>query len=83
MSGNTGEAMVMDPGQHVNFIDPRFPTNTHKEFMQSVLRNISSALLVMYPSLANDLEGVNFSSIRAGLVDERDMWRIVQVLVCG
>jgi lambda family phage portal protein len=43
-----------------------------------MLRNIASGMLVQYPSLANDLEGVNFSSIRAGLVDERDMWRVLQ-----
>ncbi len=78
MTGNAGEGLRLDAGEHANFIDPRFPTNTHKEFMQTQLRTVASALLVMYPSLANDLEGVNFSSIRAGLIDERDMWRIVQ-----
>ena len=78
MSGNAGEMMILDPGDTLNFTDPRFPTNTHKDFTQTMLRNVASGLLVMYPSLANDLEGVNFSSIRAGLIDERDMWRIVQ-----
>ena len=77
-SVEAGEMMRLAPGETLNYTDPRFPTNTHKEYTQTVLRNIASGLLVMYPSLANDLEGVNFSSIRAGLIDERDMWRIVQ-----
>lgn len=75
---STGEFPVMGPGQTLNYIDPRFPTTTHKEFTQTVLRIICSGLLMQYPVLANDLEGVNFSSIRAGMVDERDMWRILQ-----
>ncbi len=78
MTANAGEALMLDVGQKANFIDPKFPTTTHKEFTQTMLRNVASGLLVMYPSLGNDLEGVNFSSIRAGLIDERDMWKIVQ-----
>ncbi len=78
MTANAGEIPVLDPGETLNFTDPRFPTTTHKDFTQTMLRNIASGLLVSYPSLANDLEGVNFSSIRAGLVDERDCWRVLQ-----
>jgi lambda family phage portal protein len=70
--------LELDYGEKLNFTDPRFPTSTTKEFTQTILRDIASGLLVQYPSLANDLEGVNFSSIRAGLVDERDMWRVIQ-----
>ncbi len=78
MTGNAGEALVLDPGQKANFTDPRFPMNSHKDFSQTILRSIATGLLVSYPSLANDLEGVNFSSIRAGLLDERDSWRVIQ-----
>ncbi len=39
---------------------------------------MASGLGVVYPSLANDLEGVNFSSIRHGALEERDQWRIMQ-----
>jgi len=78
MTADAGEALNLDPGAKANFIDPRFPMNSHKEFSQTCLRSIATALLVSYPSLANDLEGVNFSSIRAGLLDERDSWRVIQ-----
>ena len=31
-----------------------------------------------YNSLANDLEGVNYSSMRVGAIDERDNWKTIQ-----
>lgn len=78
ISGNTGEVWELDPGQKLNFIDPKHPTTQYRDFVRTMLRSIASGLLVSYPSLANDLENVNFSSIRAGLLDERDCWRIIQ-----
>jgi lambda family phage portal protein len=78
MSANAGEALVLDQGQKANFIDPKHPTQAFRDFTRTALRNIASGLLVSYPNLANDLENVNFSSIRAGLLDERDCWRIIQ-----
>jgi len=77
-SGNTGEIPDVPPGMTMKSTDPRFPTNNHTSYTRTVLRNIASGLLVSYPSLANDLEGVNFSSIRAGMLDERDSWKILQ-----
>jgi lambda family phage portal protein len=78
MSANAGEIPVLDEGQTLNYIDPKHPTQAFKDFSKTCLRAIASGLLVSYPSLANDLEGVNFSSIRAGLLDERDSWRVIQ-----
>ncbi len=78
LSGDTGEIPNLPPGQSIKFADPRFPTNNHQSYTRTVLRNIASGLLVSYQSLANDLEGVNFSSIRAGMLDERDSWKILQ-----
>jgi lambda family phage portal protein len=43
-----------------------------------MLRGIASGLGVSYTSLANDLEAVSYSSIRQGLLEERDQWRVVQ-----
>ena len=47
-------------------------------FVKQTLRAISSGLGVSYISLANDLEGVNYSSIRQGALDERDHYRTMQ-----
>lgn len=77
-TAEAGEGWKLDPGQTLNFIDPRFPSPNHKQFMQAMLRSIATGLLTDYPTLANDLEGVNFSSIRAGMLDTRDCYRIIQ-----
>jgi lambda family phage portal protein len=45
------------------------------------LRGIASGLDVSYAYLANDLTDVNYSSIRAGVLDERDVWRDVQAFM--
>ena len=58
--------------------DPQHPTTQYGNFVKSCLRGISSGLLVSYNALANDLEGVNYSSIRQGVIDERDIWKIFQ-----
>jgi lambda family phage portal protein len=58
--------------------DPQHPTTAFKDFHKAMIRGIAAGLGVSYVSLANDLEGVNFSSIRAGLLNERDAWRRLQ-----
>lgn len=58
--------------------DPQHPAGAFEMFVKTNLRAISSGFGVIYPSLANDLEGVNFSSIRHGALEERDEWRCLQ-----
>lgn len=58
--------------------DSKYPDQVFAEFTKSFLRRISSGLNVAYNSLANDLEGVSFSSIRSGVLEERDHWMMVQ-----
>ena len=61
--------------------DPQHPTQAFPAFMKSVTRMIGAGMDVSYESLANDREGVNYSSIRAGLLDERDTWGVEQDLM--
>ena len=58
--------------------DPTYPHDQFGEFNKAMLRGIAGALGVSYHSFANDLEGVNFSSSRAGILEERDMWMCLQ-----
>jgi len=58
--------------------DPNHPNAAFGEFVKSTLRGISAGLAVSYNSLANDLESVNYSSIRAGLLEEREEWKSIQ-----
>lgn len=51
-----------------------YPSDVYAAFVKASLRGIASGLGVSYNSLASDLEGVNYSSIRAGVLEERDAW---------
>lgn len=50
----------------------------YRDFVKGVLRGVSSSLGVPYHSLANDLEGVNYSSIRTAVLEEREFWKALQ-----
>jgi len=58
--------------------DPDHPNTNLNDFRKGVLRGSASGLLVSYNSLANDLEGVNYSSIRAGVLEDREAWKLFQ-----
>jgi lambda family phage portal protein len=58
--------------------DPTHPTTSFADFVKGVLRGVASGLNVSYNTLASDLEGVNYSSIRQGVLDDRDGWRVSQ-----
>ncbi|MBG1232980.1 phage portal protein [Aestuariivirga litoralis] len=58
--------------------DPKYPTGEMKPFMQVALQGAAAGLDVSYVTLANDLSGANFSSLRAGKGEERDEWKCLQ-----
>lgn len=57
---------------------PQYPSGEFGPFHKTMLRGISAGFGVAYNNLANDLEGVNFSSIRQGTLDEREHWKELQ-----
>jgi lambda family phage portal protein len=69
---------VLPEGYDIRTVDAAYPNNVYGEFVKAILRRIASGLDVAYNSLANDLEGVNYSSIRAGVLEERDQWMTIQ-----
>lgn len=56
----------------------QYPDEAFGPFLTWAIRSIASGLGVSYVSLANDLTGVSYSSIRAGVLEERDMWMQIQ-----
>jgi lambda family phage portal protein len=58
--------------------DPSHPNQSYGPFTKGVLRGIAAGLDVTYFTLAEDLEGVNYSSARIGQLGERDTWRALQ-----
>lgn len=57
---------------------PNYPTGEFATFHKAMLRGAASGMGVPYNELANDLEGVNYSSIRQGTLDARENWKDCQ-----
>lgn len=54
--------------------DSKYPNEVFGPFVKTTLQRVATGWRVAYHSLANDLEGVSFSSIRSGTLEERDRW---------
>ena len=73
-----GSVHQLPRGHDFKMIDPQHPNTAFDSFVKNILRGIASGLNVSYVTLANDLEGVSYSSIRQGTIDERDHMRMLQ-----
>jgi lambda family phage portal protein len=69
------------PGYQLHAFDPAYPHEQFDAFCKATLRGIAGAIGVSYNGLANDLEGVSYSSIRQGVLEERDEWMALQDFV--
>lgn len=65
-------------GQEFQSWDPKEPATSFPEFTKAILRSIASGTGVSYNALANDLEGVNMSSLRVGRHEEQETWKAEQ-----
>lgn len=65
-------------GMKFEKFDPDQPKTNFADFVKSLLRSIGAALGIGYNTLAGDLENVNYSSLRAGSLQERDGWQVLQ-----
>jgi lambda family phage portal protein len=68
----------LPPGYTFKPFDPGQPNEVYVHFKKGILRSISSGLGVMYNSIANDLESVNYSSARFGKDIENENWKCLQ-----
>lgn len=57
---------------------PEYPHSAYPDFIKSRVRRIGAGLNMSYYTLANDLTEVNFSSIRAGILDDREQYKTLQ-----
>jgi lambda family phage portal protein len=60
----------LKPGQAFTAFDPTHPNQAFGDFTKSMLRGAAAGLGTSYNSLASDLEGVNYSSLREGKLRE-------------
>ncbi len=66
-----GTLQVLLPGEDVKFSNPADVGATYETFMRVQLRSIAAGMGITYEQLTGDLTGVNYSSIRAGLLEFR------------
>jgi len=78
MDADPGVFQSLPEGVKFEAFDPDYPAAMYADFVKANLRGIASGLGVAYHALANDLEGVSFSSIRSGTLEERDAWMLIQ-----
>lgn len=73
-----GQISIAPPGWKLRTHELQHPNANYPEFRKGVLRGISAGIGTSYNILASDLEGVNYSSLRGGLLDEREGWMLAQ-----
>lgn len=84
MDGNLitdAEAGAMEQlpfGMEFQSFNPEYPSAAYDPFVKSRVRRIGAGLNMSYYTLANDLTEVNFSSIRAGILDDREQYKALQ-----
>ena len=77
-NAEAGSFEELPVGTDFRAFDPQHPNGQYGQFIKGCLRGISAGLGISYNSLANDLEGVNYSSIRAGVLEEREEYKSIQ-----
>lgn len=73
-----GEVEVLPAEWKFEPFDPQHPTTAFGDFVKAMLRGVAAGLGPSYESLAQDRQGVNFSSLRQGALEERDYYRDLQ-----
>jgi lambda family phage portal protein len=58
--------------------NPDYPHAIFDPFVRRAIQKLASGLGVSYMSLSGDLTGTSFSSGRIGLLEEREMWKVLQ-----
>ena len=81
MEAEPGTFEQLPSGMDFKAFEPNHPTSAFEAFETAILRGIASGLNISYHSLANDLSSVNYSSIRAGSLEDRAQFGMIQQFV--
>lgn len=68
----------LPPGWDVVMNNPNRPNPNMDPFMRLMLREVAAGVGVSYESLSRDYAQSNYSSSRLALLDDRDLWRVLQ-----
>jgi lambda family phage portal protein len=73
-----GQYDTVPAGYDFRQYESDYPHTNYSEYVKSCLRGVASGLGVSYVSLGNDLESVNYSSARVGILEEREVFKALQ-----
>lgn len=73
-----GTMQFLEPGKDVKFSSPSDVGANYEPFMRQQLRSIAVGMGITYEQLTGDLSSVNYSSMRAGLVEFRRRIGMIQ-----
>jgi lambda family phage portal protein len=73
-----GMMLRLQPGQVLSSVNPNHPTATFEPFTRQLLHAIAAGVGISYGTFTGDLSMANYSSMRVGMLAERDHWRRLQ-----
>jgi lambda family phage portal protein len=73
-----GTIPKLGPGEEFQGYSPNRPNSALDPFLRYMLREVAAGLSVSYESLSRDYSQSNYSSSRLSLLDDRDVWRMLQ-----
>lgn len=78
LSMEPGTFQQLQPGEKFTGFNPSRPNAGMDPFMRYMLRAFSTGVGVSYASISSDYSQSNYSSSRLALLDDRDLWRVLQ-----
>ena len=73
-----GMTLRGNPGEKFTSITPNRPNTALDPFMRYMLRECAAGVGTSYESLSRDYSQSNYSSSRLALLDDRDLWKMLQ-----
>lgn len=77
-----GTLGILKHGEDIKQLNFTEPADAFETFHRAMMRGVAAAGDVSHHALTGDLSGVNYSSARIGLLDERDGYMVLQNWLC-
>lgn len=68
----------LNPGETFESFSPNRPNSQLDPFMRMMLREVAAGVGCSYESLSRDYSQSNYSSSRLAILDDRDLWKVLQ-----
>ena len=78
MQIESGVVLELEPGEEMSYHQPSRPNTALDPFLRYMLREVAAGVGVSYESISRDYSQSNYSSSRLALLDDRDLWRVMQ-----